>query len=216
MLIIDKKRLKLKESGLPQIVIDQTPWYMRRTKIPVVKAKIGPKIQTLISETTIFDSIPVKKEIKAVVSGIYITEIKSVRGGRVEAPQQKKSLRVRLSEKLLRKSKELNASAAEDSKGIDNPADHLIAYRNFHNGAGSLYDIALFDIRCITEQYGTYVILLQVEHHAPHTMRKLQKLTLHRLLKAVDTCDTICNLNNRAHFCNGHMGRISFDLFFYH
>ena len=113
MLIIDKKRLKLKESGLPQIVIDQTPWYMRRTKIPVVKAKIGPKIQTLISETT----IPVKKEIKAVVSGIYITEIKSVRGGRVEAPQQKKSLRVRLSEKLLRKSKELNASAAEDSKG---------------------------------------------------------------------------------------------------
>ena len=90
MLIIDKKRLKLKESGLPQIVIDQTPWYMRRTKIPVVKAKIGPKIQTLISETTIFDSIPVKKEIKAVVSGIYITEIKSVRGGRVEAPQQKK------------------------------------------------------------------------------------------------------------------------------
>ncbi len=118
MLIIDKKRLKLKESGLPQIVIDQTPWYMRRTKIPVVKAKIGPKIQTLISETTIFDSIPVKKEIKAVVSGIYITEIKSVRGGRVEAPQQqKKSLRVRLSEKLLRKSKELNAAAAEDSKG---------------------------------------------------------------------------------------------------
>ena len=116
MLIIDKKRLKLKESGLPQIVIDQTPWYMRRTKIPVVKAKIGPKIQTLISETTIFDSIPVKKEIKA-VSGIYITEIKSVRGGRVEAPQQKKSLRVRLSEKLLRKSKELNAAAAEDSKG---------------------------------------------------------------------------------------------------
>ena len=54
---------------------------------------------------------------QAVVSGIYITEIKSVRGGRVEAPQQKKSLRVRLSEKLLRKSKELNASAAEDSKG---------------------------------------------------------------------------------------------------
>ena len=61
-----------------------------------------------------------------------------------------------------------------------------------------------------------FVVFFQVEHHAPHTMRKLQKLTLHRLLKAVDTCDTICNLNNRAHFCNGHMGRISFDLFFYH
>ena len=93
MLVIDKKRLKLKESGLPQIVIDQTPWYMRRTKLPIVKAKIGPKIQTLICETTIFDSVPVKKEIKAVVSGLYITEIKSVRGGRIEAPAQKKSLR---------------------------------------------------------------------------------------------------------------------------
>lgn len=54
MLIIDKKRLKLKESGLPQIVIDQTPWYMRRTKIPVVKAKIGPKIQTLIRRNNYF------------------------------------------------------------------------------------------------------------------------------------------------------------------
>ncbi len=117
MLIIDKKRLKLKESGLPQIVIDQTPWYMRRTKIPVVKAKIGPKIQTLISETTIFDSIPVKKEIKAVVSGIYITEIKSVRGGRVEqTTAAEKEPACPSFRKASSQVKELNASAAEDSR----------------------------------------------------------------------------------------------------
>ena len=42
MLIIDKKRLRIKESGLPQMVIDQTPKLMRRTKLPIVKAKIGP------------------------------------------------------------------------------------------------------------------------------------------------------------------------------
>ena len=47
MLIIDKKRLKIKESGLPQMVIDQTPKYMRWTKLPIVKAKIGPKIMTV-------------------------------------------------------------------------------------------------------------------------------------------------------------------------
>ena len=41
MLIIDKKRLRIKESGLPQMVIDQTPKLMRRTKLPIVKAKIG-------------------------------------------------------------------------------------------------------------------------------------------------------------------------------
>ena len=117
MLIIDKKRMRIKDSGLPQMVIDQTPKMMRRSKLPIVKAKIGPQIMSLICDEKIFDYVPVKKEVKAVVSGIYITEIKSVRGGRVEAPQQKKSLRVRLSEKLLRKSKELNASAAEDSKG---------------------------------------------------------------------------------------------------
>ena len=117
MLIIDKKRMRIKDSGLPQMVIDQTPKMMRRSKLPIVKAKIGPQIMSLICDEKIVDYVPVKKEVKAVVSGIYITEIKSVRGGRVEAPQQKKSLRVRLSEKLLRKSKELNASAAEDSKG---------------------------------------------------------------------------------------------------
>ena len=46
MLIIDKKRLRIKESGLPQMVIDQTPKLMRRTKLPIVKAKIGPRIMT--------------------------------------------------------------------------------------------------------------------------------------------------------------------------
>ncbi|MDE6635617.1 MAG: hypothetical protein K2K09_03305, partial [Lachnospiraceae bacterium] len=44
MLVIDKKRMRLKEAGLPQIVLEQTPKYMRRTKVPIVKAKVGPKI----------------------------------------------------------------------------------------------------------------------------------------------------------------------------
>ena len=34
LLVIDKKRLKLNESGLPQIVLDQTPKYMRGGKCP--------------------------------------------------------------------------------------------------------------------------------------------------------------------------------------
>ena len=37
MLIIDKKRMRLKDSGLPQAVIDKTPKLMRRSKLPVVK-----------------------------------------------------------------------------------------------------------------------------------------------------------------------------------
>lgn len=90
MLIIDKKKMKLKEAGLPTAVVENTPKYLRRTKIPVVKAKIGPRIMTLMCENKVFEVMPVKKEIKAVVSGLYITEIKSVRGGSIEPPQKKK------------------------------------------------------------------------------------------------------------------------------
>ena len=90
MLDIDKKKMKLKEAGLPAVVLENTPKYLRRTKVPVVKAKIGPRIMTLMCDNKVFEVIPVKKEIKAVVSGLYITGIKSVRGGSIEQPQKKK------------------------------------------------------------------------------------------------------------------------------
>lgn len=80
MLIIDKKRVRIADSGLPQMVIDQTPKLMRRAKLPIVKAKVGPQIMSLVSDEKIFDSIPVKKEVKAVVSGIYILDVKGLHG----------------------------------------------------------------------------------------------------------------------------------------
>ncbi len=89
MLIIDKKRMKLKDSGLPQVVIDQTPKLMRRSKLPIVKAKIGPQIMSLICDEKIFDSVPVKKEVKAVVSGIYILDVRGLHG-KVEKKEEKK------------------------------------------------------------------------------------------------------------------------------
>lgn len=90
MLIIDKKRIKLKDSGLPQIVIDQTPKLMRGSKLPIVKAKVGPQILSLVSDEKIFDSIPIKKEVKAVVSGIYILDVKGLHGKQAAAPAKKK------------------------------------------------------------------------------------------------------------------------------
>lgn len=89
MLIIDKKHMKLKEAGFPAMVIESTPKYLRRSKVPVVKAKIGPRIMSLMCDERIFDSIPVKKEVRAVVSGIYITSVKGLRGP-LETPQKKK------------------------------------------------------------------------------------------------------------------------------
>ena len=90
MLVIDKKKLKLTQAGLPKMVVDQTPKYMRWTKVPVVKAKIGPKVMTLIADARVFESLPVKTEAKVVLSGIYITQIKSVRGGSIPNPPKKK------------------------------------------------------------------------------------------------------------------------------
>lgn len=90
MLVIDKKKLPLKDAGLPSIVLEQTPKYLRRSKMPIVKVKVGPKIMSLISDPKVFDQIPIKAEIKAEVSGIYITGIKSVRGGKIVVEDKKK------------------------------------------------------------------------------------------------------------------------------
>lgn len=95
MLIIDKKRLRVKDSGLPAMVIDQVPKYLRRSKMPIVKAKVGPKVMNLIADEKIFEQLPVKKEVKVVVSGIYITAIKGARGG-LEKVQPKKGFFKRL------------------------------------------------------------------------------------------------------------------------
>lgn len=61
MLIIDKKKMKLKDAGLPAIVYEQTPKLLRRQKVPVVKAKVGPRIQTFMCDAAVFDEIPLKK-----------------------------------------------------------------------------------------------------------------------------------------------------------
>ena len=101
MLIIDKKRMRLKDSGLPQTVIDQSPKILRRSKVPIVKAKIGPRVMTLMCDEAIFDQVPVKKEVKAVVSGIYITAVKGLRGTVDTTEQKKKGFWARTKEKAL-------------------------------------------------------------------------------------------------------------------
>lgn len=106
MLIIDKKRMRITDSGLPQAVIDQTPKLMRRSKLPIVKAKVGPRVMSLIADESIFDEIPVKKEVKATVSGLYITSVKGLRGP-IEKPEKKKGFRAKLSDKYKSLSKQL-------------------------------------------------------------------------------------------------------------
>ena len=89
MLIIDKKRMKMKDAGLPSQVMEQANKLMQRAKLPIVKAKVGPRVMTLIADEQIYDEIPVKKEVKATVSGLYITGVRGLRGP-LEKPVKKK------------------------------------------------------------------------------------------------------------------------------
>lgn len=75
MLIIDKGKLRLKDAGFPSVVVENTPKYLRRSRVPVVKAKVGPKVMVLMCDAEIFPMVPVKKEVKATISGIYITAV---------------------------------------------------------------------------------------------------------------------------------------------
>ena len=90
MLIIDKKKMKLRDAGLPQAVIDSTPKLLRGSKLPIVKAKVGPQIMSLVCDEKIFDTVPVRKEVKATVSGIYLTSVKGLRGGVIQPDNKKK------------------------------------------------------------------------------------------------------------------------------
>lgn len=90
MLVIDKRKMKIKDSGLPQMVYDEMPKLVRWRRFPIVKAKVGPRIMTFISEPKVFEVIPIKKEIKATISGLYITGVKATRGSLELSKKQKK------------------------------------------------------------------------------------------------------------------------------
>ena len=98
MLIIDKGRVRLRDAGFPPIVVENTPKYLRRSKVPVVKAKVGPKVMPLMCDAQIYPIIPVKKEVKATISGIYITGVKGLRGP-LDTPEKKKGFFARLRNK---------------------------------------------------------------------------------------------------------------------
>lgn len=113
MLVIDKKMLPMKDAGLPKIVMEQTPKRYQKAKLPIVKAKIGPQIVNLICDDGIFDIMPVKGEVKAMVSGIYITSVRNVRGKQVEKTGKKT-----FSEKMRAKQKKYQNIYEKETKAI--------------------------------------------------------------------------------------------------
>lgn len=106
--VIDKKKMKLTEAGLPKIVTEQTPKYLRRAKLPILKVKVGPKVMSLICDEQVFKTILPKQEVKAQVSGIYVLSAKRIRG---PIPEPKKSRKELKAEKKAAKEAEKNKTA---------------------------------------------------------------------------------------------------------
>lgn len=76
ILVIDKKKMKISDSNLPKMIQDQVPFYLKFRKVPLVKAKIGPKITTLMCDDKVYKDIPVKKQVKVDIAGMYIVALK--------------------------------------------------------------------------------------------------------------------------------------------
>ena len=131
MLIIDKKMLPMKDAGLPKMVMEQTPKRYQKAKLPIAKVKVGPQIMNMICDDAIFEELPTRGEVKAMVSGIYIISVKSVRGKKVaqeeETGKKKKkgNWRTRMRKRQVEMQKQLNAEMLEKvkSKGKDKPVE---------------------------------------------------------------------------------------------
>ncbi|MFV0519827.1 MAG: hypothetical protein ACK5LY_06070 [Lachnospirales bacterium] len=97
--VIDKKKDKIDNVNMPKAVIDQVPKYQKLLKTYFVKAKIGPQIMTLMCEKAVFEAIPLKKNIKVELAGIYIVsvvgmkskeEMKAIKKNRKEKEKESK------------------------------------------------------------------------------------------------------------------------------
>ena len=103
MLIIDKKKMKMKDANLPANIMSQVPKLSKNIKMPMVKVKVGPQILTMFCDDKIFELLPVKKEVKAEVSGMYIVGVKGLHGTVIKKEEKKKGFWKRTLEKAQEK-----------------------------------------------------------------------------------------------------------------
>ncbi len=74
--VIDKKKDKITNVKLPKQVKDEFPKRYKKKKMPIVIAKIGPQITTLLCDEKIYEDLPVKKQVKVELAGLFIVGIR--------------------------------------------------------------------------------------------------------------------------------------------
>ena len=90
--VIDKKKDRVTNANFPKAIIDQMPKTSKLMKMPLVKAKIGPQIMTLISDPDTFKALPVKKTVTVEIAGAYIVGMKGMKT-KMQLEEQRKSRR---------------------------------------------------------------------------------------------------------------------------
>ena len=90
--VIDKKKDKITNANMPKAIVDQMPRTSKLMKMPLVKAKIGPQIMTLISDPDTFKVLPIKKTVSVELAGAYIVGMKGMKT-KMQLDEQRKSRR---------------------------------------------------------------------------------------------------------------------------
>jgi uncharacterized membrane protein YqiK len=75
--VIEKRKAKITEANLPKNVMSQIPALYKIRKMPLITAKIGQQIVTLVCEDDLYDKIPDKKNINVELAGIFIVSVKN-------------------------------------------------------------------------------------------------------------------------------------------
>lgn len=91
--IIDMKKLRMKDAGMPKVVYESTPRLARLGKMPVLKVKAGNRVMSLICDPEVYKTLLPKQEVKAKVSGVYVISAKYVRGPKIEGKVEEKNKR---------------------------------------------------------------------------------------------------------------------------
>jgi hypothetical protein len=87
--VIDKKKDKITNANLPKAMASQVPRMGKMMKMPLVKAKVGKDIMTLMCDNKVFPALPVKKNVTVEMAGIYIVSMKGMKSKSELASQRK-------------------------------------------------------------------------------------------------------------------------------
>ena len=77
--VIDKKKDKITNANLPKAMTSQLPRTSKLFKMPLVKAKIGAQIMTLVCDNDVFNALPLKKTVSVEMAGVYIVGMKGMK-----------------------------------------------------------------------------------------------------------------------------------------